>query len=68
MPSTHGRGPPRGLPWQVGVRALALLTGVTLLVVVEVQGAALYAAWALIVAALASEGAATLLYQRRSRR
>ena len=50
------------------MRALALLTGVTLLVVVEVQGAALYAAWALIVAALASEGAATLLYQRRSRR
>jgi hypothetical protein len=50
------------------VRALALLTGVTLLVVVEVQGAASYAAWVLIVAALVSEAAATLVYQRRSRR
>jgi O-antigen/teichoic acid export membrane protein len=50
------------------VRAFALLTGATLLVVVGVEGAASYAAWALIAAAVVSEAAATLVYQRRSRR
>jgi len=44
-----------------------VITGLTLLLVVDVHGAAFYVAWSLIVAALLSEAAATLVYWRRSR-
>ena len=54
-------------PWQFLVRAVAVITGLTLLLIVDVRGAAFYVAWALIVLALATEGAATLVYWRRSR-
>jgi hypothetical protein len=54
-------------PWQFLVRAAAVITGLTMLLVVDVRGAAFYVAWALIVLALATEGAATLVYWRRAR-
>jgi hypothetical protein len=53
-------------PWQFLVRAAAVITGLTLLLIVDVRGAAFYVAWALIVLALATEGIATLVYWRRS--
>ena len=56
-----------GVPWQFLVRALAVITGLTLLLIVDVRGVAFYIAWSLIVLALASEGAATFVYWRRSR-
>ena len=58
---------PAGLPWQFGFRAVAVITGLTLLLIVDVHGAAFYVAWSLIVLALVSEGAATLVYWLRSR-
>jgi hypothetical protein len=58
-------GPP---PWQFLVRAAAVATGLTLLLIVDVHGVAFYIAWALIVLALATEAAATLVYWRRQRR
>jgi hypothetical protein len=61
------RGPPAPPPWQFLVRAVAVVTGLTLLVIVDVHGAAFYFAWALIGLALVSETAATLVYWRRSR-
>jgi hypothetical protein len=45
-----------------------VITGLTLLLIVDVRGVAFYVAWTLIVLALVSEGAATLVYWRRSRR
>jgi hypothetical protein len=54
-------------PWQFLIRAAAVITGLTLLLIVDVHGAAFYVAWTLIVLALATEGAATLVYWRRSR-
>jgi hypothetical protein len=54
-------------PWQFLIRAVAVITGLTLLLIVDVHGAAFYIAWTLIVLALATEGAATLVYWRRSR-
>jgi hypothetical protein len=45
-----------------------VITGLTLLLIVDVRGVAFYVAWTLIVLALASEAAATLVYWRRSRR
>jgi hypothetical protein len=57
-------GPP---PWQFILRAAAVVTGLTLLLIVDVRGAVFYVAWALIVAALATEGLATLVYWRRLR-
>ena len=45
-----------------------MITGLTLLLIVDVRGVAFYVAWTLIVLALASEAAATLVYWRRSRR
>ena len=54
-------------PWQFLVRAGAVITGLTLLLIVDVRGAAFYVAWALIVLALATEAVATLVYWRRSR-
>ena len=47
--------------------AVAVITGLTMLLIVDVRGVAFYFAWALIVLALATEGAATLVYWRRSR-
>jgi hypothetical protein len=57
-----------GPPPQFLARAAAIVTGLALLLVVEVRGAAFYAAWALIVLAFLSEAAATLVYWRRLRR
>ena len=54
-------------PWQFLLRAAAVITGLTLLLIVEVRGAMFYFAWSLIVLALASEGAATLVYWLRAR-
>ncbi len=54
-------------PWQFLVRAAAVITGLTLLLAVEVHGVAFYIAWSLIVLALASEALATLVYWLRSR-
>jgi hypothetical protein len=62
------RVPPPVPPWQFLLRAAAVITGLTLLLVVDVHGAAFYMAWTLIVLALASEATATLFYWRRSRR
>jgi hypothetical protein len=60
-------GAPAPSLWQFGVRALAIVTGLTLLVVVDVHGVAFYCAWGLIGLALVSETAATLVYRRRTR-
>ena len=49
-------------------RAAAVITGLTLLLIVDVHGAAFYVAWSLIVLALASEATATLVYRSRARR
>ena len=57
----------RGLPWQVVVRAGAVVAGLTLLLIADVGGAVFYLAWTLVVLALVSEGAATLVYWHRSR-
>jgi len=54
-------------PWQFLVRAVMVITGLTMLLIVDVRGAAFYFAWALIVLALATEGLATFVYWRRSR-
>ena len=60
------RGPPPAIPWQFGVRAVAVVTGLALLVIVDVHGAAFYFAWSLIGLALVTEAASTLVYWRRS--
>jgi hypothetical protein len=62
-----GRGPATAIPWQFAIRAVAVITGLTLLLIVDVRGVAFYAAWTLIVLALLSEGVATFVYWRRSR-
>jgi hypothetical protein len=49
------------------VRAVAVIAGLTMLLIVDVRGAAFYFAWALIVLSLATEGLATFVYWRRSR-
>lgn len=58
---------PPGPPWQFLTRAAAVMTGLTLLLIVDVRGVAFFLAWSLIVLALASEAAATFVYWRRSR-
>jgi hypothetical protein len=58
---------PPAVPWQFAVRAVAVIAGLTLLLIVDVHGAAFYFAWMLIGLSLASEAAATLVYWRRSR-
>jgi hypothetical protein len=61
--------PPGGVPWQFLFRAACVITGLVLLLIVDVRGAAFYVAWSLIVLALASEAVATLVYYwLRSRR
>jgi hypothetical protein len=59
--------PVAGLPWQFLMRAAAVITGLTLLLLVDVHGVAFYIAWSLIVLALVSEAVATLVYWLRSR-
>jgi hypothetical protein len=67
-----GPEPPRGpapLPsWQFVVRAALVITGLTLLLVVDVRGVAFYIAWTLIGLALVSEAVAMLVYWQRSGR
>ena len=46
----------------------AVITGLTLLLIVDVRGAAFYTAWTLLGLALVSEGAATRLHLRGLRR
>ena len=55
-----------GPPWQFLLRAAAVITGLTLLLVADAHGVAFYVAWSLIVLALASEAAATLVHWRRA--
>ncbi len=55
-------------PWQFLLRATAIVTGLTLLLIVDVHGVAFYIAWALIVLALVTEAIATFVYWRRTRR
>jgi hypothetical protein len=59
--------PPLAIPWQFAIRGVAIITGLTLLLIVDVRGVTFYLAWSLIVLALLSEGAATLIYRRRAR-
>ena len=58
---------PSGVPWQFLVRAAAVITGLVLLLIVDVRGVAFYIAWSLIVLALASEAAAMHVYWLRAR-
>jgi hypothetical protein len=55
------------LPGQFLLRAVAIIAGLTMLLVVNVRGVAFYIAWSLIVLAFLSEVAATLVYWRRTR-
>lgn len=59
--------PPAGMPWQFLLRATLVITGLTLLLIVDVRGVAFYLAWTLIVLALVSEAVATLVHWRHSR-
>jgi hypothetical protein len=68
MRSGRDRRTSNAPPWQFAVRAVAVITGLMLLLIVDVHGVAFYVAWSLIVLALTSEAAATLVYWRRSRR
>ena len=61
-----GRPPPSPAP-QFLFRAVAVITGLTLLLIVQVRGFAFYAAWSLIVLALVTESVAMLVYWHRSR-
>jgi hypothetical protein len=60
--------PAEAPPWQFLVRAVAVVTGLTLLLIVDVHGVAFYVAWSLIILALISESAATLVQWQRSHR
>jgi hypothetical protein len=55
------------MPWQFGVRAVAVIAGLTLLVIVDVHGAVFYFAWGLIGLALVTEAPATFVYWRALR-
>jgi hypothetical protein len=55
------------MPPQFLARAIAIIVGLTLLLVVNVRGIAFYVAWSLIGLAFLSEVAATYVYWRRSR-
>jgi hypothetical protein len=46
---------------------VAVITGLTMLLIVDVRGVAFYFAWALIVLSLATEGLGTFVYWRRAR-
>jgi hypothetical protein len=56
-----------GPPVQFVVRAVMIVVGLTLLLVVDVRGAAFYVAWALIAVALLTEFVATIVYWLRQR-
>ena len=64
---SFGTDHPGAVPWQFGLRAIAMVVGLTLLVIVDVHGVAFYIAWGLIGLALVTEATATLVYWRRSR-
>jgi hypothetical protein len=55
------------MPPQFLARGIAIIVGLTMLLVVNVRGVAFYIAWSLIVLAFLSEVAATLVHRRRSR-
>ena len=55
------------MPLQFLARAIAIIVGLTMLLVVNVRGVVFYVAWSLIVLAFLSEVAATYVYWRRSR-
>jgi hypothetical protein len=55
-------------PWQFLLRAALVISGLVLLLIVDVHGVVFYVAWGLIVLALASEAVATLAYWILSRR
>jgi hypothetical protein len=63
---TPHAAPLRNLPWQFAIRAAAIATGLTLLLIIDVRGVAFYVAWGLIAFALVTEAAATLVHWRRS--
>ena len=70
MPAAAGpqtSRPPPGLPWQFLLRAVLVITGLTLLLVVNVRGVMFYLAWSLIVLALVSEATAMLVHRHRAR-
>ena len=48
-------------------RAIVIIVGLTMLLVVNVRGVGFYVAWSLIGVAFLSEAAATLVYWRRAR-
>jgi len=54
-------------PPQFVVRAILIVVGLTMLLVVNVHGVGFYFAWSLIGLAFLSEVAATLVHLRRSR-
>jgi hypothetical protein len=54
-------------PWQFLLRAALVISGLVLLLIVDVHGVVFYVAWSLIVLALASEAVATLVYWILSR-
>jgi hypothetical protein len=56
-----------GPPIQFLVRAVAIVVGLIMLLVVDVHGVAFYIAWGLIAAALLSELLATVVYWARRR-
>jgi hypothetical protein len=60
--------PPPHPPWQFLVRAAMVVTGLVLLLVVDVRGVAFYLAWVLIGLALVGEAIGTVVYWQRSRR
>jgi hypothetical protein len=55
------------MPAQFLARAIAIIVGLTMLLVVNVRGVAFYVAWSLIVLAFISELAATIVHLRRAR-
>ncbi len=63
----HVRPPPHP-PWQFAIRAAMVVTGLVLLLIVDVRGAVFYLAWALIVLALVGEALGTLVWWVRARR
>ena len=72
MTARGGAGPPTAsaapFPWQFAARSVMVITGLVLLLIVDVRGVAFYLAWSLIVLALLSEAAATAVHWQRSRR
>lgn len=69
MPDLRPPGPSElAIPWQFASRAAAVITGLTLLLIVDAHGVVFFVAWALIGLALVSEVLATIVYWRRMRR